>query len=359
MSRSDKPKPKSLPSEAIQDYLDLLLAPTADPANAVPEISESIAPDVLSEKGGDQAPITVEPLDKNTDRSESTVNEWSGEASFVASTSQPESKGVSHQSTAIEGRSRLSKAAMRIEHAAHQRPYAEPVKPLTVKMPLPGIQPPPITPEPTVVEVPRVKAPVVEKVEEPELRITVEPDTDLQQDDEPNEAGIESQQSAVDANLSVWMDNGRPSWAQERFECLLFTVGGLTLAVPLIELGAIYPITEEITPLFGQIHWFMGLLTVKGNNIRTVNTAKVVMPERYDDVMKKDFNYVISINGVDWGLAVDSVASAITLEPQDVHWRTERSKRPWLGGTVIEHMCALLDVSQLAAMFLEEDSSRP
>ena len=34
--------------------------------------------------------------------------------------------------------------------------------------------------------------------------------------------------------------DGRPSWAAEPFECLLFDVAGLTLAVPLVCLGSIY-----------------------------------------------------------------------------------------------------------------------
>ena len=135
---------------------------------------------------------------------------------------------------------------------------------------------------------------------------------------------------------------------------LLFSVGGLTLAVPLVELGTIYPINDEITPLFGQIDWFMGLLPVKEGNLRTVDTPKVVMPERYQEGMQENFQYVISINAMDWGLAVDTVSNAIMLEPEDVRWRSERSKRPWLAGTVIEHMCALVDVSQLAAMFEAE-----
>ncbi len=29
---------------------------------------------------------------------------------------------------------------------------------------------------------------------------------------------------------------------------------------------------------------------------------------------------------------------------------THRGQRPWLAGTVIEHMCALLDVSELAEL---------
>lgn len=154
-----------------------------------------------------------------------------------------------------------------------------------------------------------------------------------------------------------WLENGRPQWAQSRFDVLLFKVSGLTLAVPLISLGQIQPLTEELTPLFGQADWFMGLQPTPAGKIRTVNTAKFVMPERYDEAFLQTAKYVVSINGVPWGLAVDSVNQPIVLQPEDVKWRGDRSKRPWLAGTVKEHMCALLDIPRIGQMLIEADKN--
>lgn len=154
-----------------------------------------------------------------------------------------------------------------------------------------------------------------------------------------------------------WLDNGLPQWAQSRFDVLLFKVSGLTLAVPLISLGQIQPLTDELTPLFGQADWFMGLQPTPAGKIRTVNTAKFVMPERYDEAFLQTAKYVVSINGVPWGLAVDSVNQPITLLPDDVKWRGDRSKRPWLAGTVKEHMCALLDIPRIGQMLIDADKN--
>jgi purine-binding chemotaxis protein CheW len=154
-----------------------------------------------------------------------------------------------------------------------------------------------------------------------------------------------------------WLPNGRPQWAQSRFDVLLFKVSGLTLAVPLISLGQIQPLTDELTPLFGQADWFMGLQPTAQGKIRTVNTAKFVMPERYDENFVKSAKYVVSINGVPWGLAVDSVNQPISLMPEDVKWRTDRSKRPWLAGTIKEHMCALLDIPMIGQMLMNADKN--
>ncbi len=154
-----------------------------------------------------------------------------------------------------------------------------------------------------------------------------------------------------------WLENGRPQWAQSRFDVLLFKVSGLTLAVPLISLGQIQPLTDELTPLFGQADWFMGLQPTPAGKIRTVNTAKFVMPERYDESFLKTAKYVVSINGVPWGLAVDSVNQPIRLTPDDVKWRSDRSKRPWLAGTVKDQMCALLDIPRIGQMLIEADKN--
>ena len=155
----------------------------------------------------------------------------------------------------------------------------------------------------------------------------------------------------------AWEANGRPTWAQSDFDVLLFKVSGLTLAVPLVSLGQIQPITDELTPIFGQADWFMGLQPTTLGKIRTVNTALFVMPERYDEAFLKTAKLVISINGLEWGLAVDSVNQPITLHPDAVKWRSERSKRPWLAGTVKEQMCALIDVPMMGKLLLDSDTN--
>lgn len=169
------------------------------------------------------------------------------------------------------------------------------------------------------------------------------------------ETQISTEEELALENELAWADNGRPQWAQERFEVLLFEVAGLTLAVPLISLGQIQPLTDELTPLFGQADWFMGLQPTPGGKIRTINTAKFVMPERYQESFVEAAKYVVSINGLPWGLAVDAVNQPITLEPDDVKWRSERGKRPWLAGTVKQHMCALLDVATMGQLLRKAD----
>ncbi|WP_423815426.1 CheW domain-containing protein [Pseudomonas guineae] len=144
---------------------------------------------------------------------------------------------------------------------------------------------------------------------------------------------------------------GRPEWAQGPFECLLFDVAGLTLAVPLVCLGSIYPLEgQELTPLFGQPDWFLGILPCQAGNLKVLDTARWVMPDRYRDDFRQGLQFVISVQGYEWGLAVHQVSRSIRLDPNEVKWRSQRTQRPWLAGTVIEHMCALLDIASLAEL---------
>ena len=214
-----------------------------------------------------------------------------------------------------------------IRDARREGPRPVLVKPLAVAEPAPRVLP---TIELRLPDVPvEVKVePVKEVVEPPQVVV----------------------QSVIEPAAAVSLE-GRPDWAEEPFECLLFDVAGLTLAVPLVCLGTIYPLADtELTPLFGQPDWFLGILPCQAGNLKVLDTARWVMPERYREDFREGLQYVISVEGFEWGLAVHQVSRSIRLDPSEIKWRSQRSQRPWLAGTVIEHMCALLDVSALAGM---------
>lgn len=157
--------------------------------------------------------------------------------------------------------------------------------------------------------------------------------------------------AAPDQPVPPLTGDGRPAWAAEPFECLLFDVAGLTLAVPLVCLGSIYSLAgQELTPLFGQPEWFLGILPSQAGNLKVLDTARWVMPDRYRDDFRQGLQYVISVQGYEWGLAVHQVSRSLRLDPSEIKWRSQRGQRPWLAGTVIEHMCALLDVAELAEL---------
>lgn len=264
----------------------------------------------------------------------------------------------------LEQRQRLQKLLYSAVTAPAQEdlkpPVAEPA-PVIVTQSLSDLKPAlaePVVDTPPVAEAVQVPTTEVETqaplvVAEADIVETELTETELGAEDLPL-----AEEYAYQARDLDWLENGRPAWAQKRFDVLLFKVSGLTLAVPLISLGQIQPLTEALTPLFGQVDWFMGIQPTPAGKISTVNTAKFVMPERYDPEFVNTAKYVISIDGVPWGLAVDAVNQPISLQPEDVKWRTERSRRPWLAGTVKDQMCALLDIPRIGQLLMEAQASR-
>ncbi|ANY88657.1 MULTISPECIES: CheW domain-containing protein [Pseudomonas] len=207
--------------------------------------------------------------------------------------------------------------------------------------------------EPSVVVavLPTVLKPV-EVVPEP-VAVVVEPETPMAEAQaiEPVAPLVDVYLPAANPPVPPATVDGRPAWAAEPFECLLFDVAGLTLAVPLVCLGSIYSLAgQELTPLFGQPDWFLGILTCQAGNLKVLDTARWVMPDRYRDDFRQGLQYVISVQGYEWGLAVHQVSRSLRLDPAEIKWRSQRGQRPWLAGTVIEHMCALLDVAELAEL---------
>jgi purine-binding chemotaxis protein CheW len=298
--RMNRPlKLTSRPQLALQSYLDNLLQEVTEellpPVEALPEVVEAEAvldefqAAVLEEQARDaqQARASVEPV-----------------AKAAAPLQEPTRPAVAVIEAPAPILSPVSTIAPLLQ---------------TLAAPVAEVQP---APEPTLVEVqPTLVAPVVE-VHLPPANTPPPVETD-----------------------------GRPSWAAEPFECLLFDVAGLTLAVPLVCLGSIYSLAgHELTPLFGQPEWFLGILPSQAGNLKVLDTARWVMPDRYRDDFKQGLQYVISVQGYEWGLAVHQVSRSLRLDPNEIKWRSHRGQRPWLAGTVIEHMCALLDVSALAEL---------
>lgn len=147
----------------------------------------------------------------------------------------------------------------------------------------------------------------------------------------------------------------RPDWSEQPFECLIFTVAGLQLAVPLVLLGAIHKIEEEIRSLPGSPDWYMGISPGSAGNLRVVDSAQWIMAGRVPENARENYRFIIRLDDSPWGLACDSVGQSFTLDPEQVRWRTARSQRPWLAGTVIDHMCALIDVRTMSELLMRAE----
>lgn len=142
--------------------------------------------------------------------------------------------------------------------------------------------------------------------------------------------------------------NQTKNYRKGSFQAMFFNVAGLTIAVPLIELGGIHN-EDKTTSLMGKPKWFTGVMLHRDEKINVVNTALWVMPEKCDEALINSLNYqyIVMLGNSHWGLSAETLVDTVTLEQEDVKWLDLPNKRPWLAGLVKERMCALLDVESL------------
>ena len=171
----------------------------------------------------------------------------------------------------------------------------------------------------------------------------------------------------VDANGSKVggskVDN-RPAWGREDFRCLAFNVSGLKLAVPVQFIDGMQPLdliaaTPSLVDTSTSNALILGQMKVDRDAedqsyCAVLDTARLVMPERYDNGMKESYRYILTLKNCDWSIAVDSIGGEIGLSPQNVRWRSEHTRREWLAGTVVDKMCALIDIDLLNRQMLAD-----
>jgi len=168
---------------------------------------------------------------------------------------------------------------------------------------------------------------------------------------------VEVTSQVVEPPSLSWKPGEIPDWVGDQFDCLMFDVGGLILGVPMLLLGTLYPIESELTPLFDQADWFKGLMrTADDRNIRIVDTAALVMPDKYDKENRAEYQFAIGIFGTDWAMGAHKIIGSKLIQAEQVKWRTHRKTRSWLAGTIKEEMCAIVDPKAFVDVLLESKS---
>lgn len=131
------------------------------------------------------------------------------------------------------------------------------------------------------------------------------------------------------------------------FSALFFKVAGITLAVPLKNLGGIYE-PSKITSIFGKPIWFTGIMSMRDRKISVVDTIKWMMPNSAQ--VAHDYKYVIMLDDTDWCLQCDELIGTKSLTRSGIKWRESAGARPWLAGIVKDDMCALIHVDELVGL---------
>lgn len=150
---------------------------------------------------------------------------------------------------------------------------------------------------------------------------------------------IENKQEVLWKNLET----------DKEFTALFFKVAGITLAVPLVNLGGIYE-PGTITELFGKPNWFMGIMPLGENKVSVVDTQKWMLPD-IESPKDRTYKYVIMLDKTNWCIGCDELIGTKVVSRDAVKWREQPGVRPWLAGIVKDDMCALIHVSELIKIY--------
>ncbi|WP_299493874.1 chemotaxis protein CheW [uncultured Shewanella sp.] len=136
----------------------------------------------------------------------------------------------------------------------------------------------------------------------------------------------------------------------ETFQVLFFELAGLTLAVPLLDLGGIINV-KRVNEILGKPAWYLGTQVHRGSHINLVDTCAWMMPENKALCVNANaYKYIALLGNSQWGLTFNRVVKTGQLIKSQVQWRKMSGKRPWLAGVVKEQKCAILDVRMLVNM---------
>ncbi len=141
-----------------------------------------------------------------------------------------------------------------------------------------------------------------------------------------------------------------PEWSQQEFQALFFVVDKMTLAVPLTELLRTIEYNRKVCKIPEQPTWFLGLMDELDSRVGILDTGQLIFGKVHGiqrDLLEKPYQSILITADGRWGLACDGVLSIGKLTPDKVRWRTLRTKRPWLIGTVIDELIAVVDVKTL------------
>jgi len=179
----------------------------------------------------------------------------------------------------------------------------------------------------------------------------IEPEVEQAISVEPAADTLREARDIVESSDVPIFTEGAESLNDDEFQILLFDVSGVKFAIPLDKLNGILEWSDSLTAMPNRSDWFLGVLAERERQIKVIDIAVLVVPAKFRAQHNPDnLQKIILIGDSHWGLACDAVSEVVTLHKNDVRWRSETSKRPWLAGTVIEHMCALLDADEFAEM---------
>jgi len=135
-----------------------------------------------------------------------------------------------------------------------------------------------------------------------------------------------------------------PAWGRNAFRVLVFGIGGVDFAVPLLLLKAVGRVDGPIRQVPGQPDWHRGIHHFREQALVVVDIGPLLGL----GVHCADPGYLLLIGDGRFAIACDALGEAPSAEPEAVRWRrAEGRRRTWLAGLMVGEMCVLLDAEAI------------
>lgn len=135
------------------------------------------------------------------------------------------------------------------------------------------------------------------------------------------------------------------------FQALLCDIAGMTIALPLTELGSIKRI-DKLNQLGKRSEVFKGVLVAGEEKLTCIDLKPWLMPTQ-TSTSNEEYEFAVQVGKTEYALCCSNVSSTIEIEQNEVKWRVNPENRPWLVGIVKDKMCALVDSAKMVQDVLQ------
>ncbi len=127
-------------------------------------------------------------------------------------------------------------------------------------------------------------------------------------------------------------------------QCLMFSVAGNQLSIPLINMGSVVTRGKRLTLLPDAPDWFLGILQHREKNVKVVDTAKILKVNSTQ--LHSEYQHILVLGDEGWAITCDQLGEVIKLNEDDVKWTKQGSKNLFLG-TIKQSLAILLDPDKI------------
>lgn len=138
-------------------------------------------------------------------------------------------------------------------------------------------------------------------------------------------------------------------------QCLMFKVDDHLLAIPLIKMGNVVPFGERLTQLPHSPKYFKGLLKHRGNTVRVVDSASLLLSGAHNGSNAFLPSHLLVFEGEDWAISCDELLDVVTLNEEDIKWHTGKKERLSLG-TIKKSLAIILSPDAISKKLTHSDA---